>query len=207
MSNRIASALAALFEKHRIVFWYDAKKELRADFEAVGLQGVTKLEIANNEYALKYRILREEPEQMFLLYHEGPQPEDLQNWLLDVLLANGEFRTDQVGLWLSELELGLEFADVVQEHLEFFRAVKRREALKKLLKPNDTAKKIRMKMLAVCSGAEARMDDILESRKIFFLHRDTQTDADHVQGALCSEFLQDKPLIFRVAPAQCTVLY
>ena len=163
MSNRIASALAALFEKHRIVFWYDAKKELRADFEAVGLQGVTKLEIANNEYALKYRILREEPEQMFLLYHEGPQPEDLQNWLLDVLLANGEFRTDQVGLWLSELELGLEFADVVQEHLEFFRAVKRREALKKLLKPNDTAKKIRMKMLAVCSGAEARMDDILES--------------------------------------------
>ena len=44
MSNRIASALAALFEKHRIVFWYDAKKELRADFEAVGLQGVTKLE-------------------------------------------------------------------------------------------------------------------------------------------------------------------
>lgn len=163
MSNRIASALAALFEKHRIVFWYDAKKELRADFEAVGLQGVTKLEIANNEYALKYRMLREEPEQRFLLYHEGPQPEDLQNWLLDVLLANGEFRTDQVGLWLSELELGLEFADVVQEHLEFFRAVKRREALKKLLKTNDTAKKIRMKMLAVCSGAEARMDDILES--------------------------------------------
>jgi len=163
MSNRIASALAALFEKHRIVFWYDAKKELRADFEAVVLPDVTKLEIANNEYALKYRILREESEHKFLLYHEGPQPEDLQNWLLDVLLAGGEFRTDQVGIWLSELELGLEFADVMQEHLELFRAVKRKDALKKLLKPSDTAKKIRMKMLAVCSGAEARMDDILEN--------------------------------------------
>ncbi|MDR3361911.1 MAG: BREX-1 system phosphatase PglZ type A [Desulfovibrio sp.] len=163
MSSRIASALAALFEKHSIVFWYDAKKELRVEFEAVSLPGVTKLEIANNEYALKYHMLREEPEQKFLLYHEGPQPEDLQNWLLDVLLAGGEFRTDQVGIWLSELELGLEFADVVQEHLEFFRAAKRKDALKKLLKPNDTAKKIRIKMLAVCSGAEARMDDILES--------------------------------------------
>ena len=163
MSNRIASALSALFEKHRIVFWYDAKKELRADFEAVAVPGVTKLEIANNEYALKYRMLREEPEQKFLLYHEGPQPEDLRNWLLDVLLAGGEFRTDQVGIWLSELELGLEFADVVQEHVEFFRAVKRRDALKKLLKRNDSAKKIRMNMLAVCSGTEASIDDILKS--------------------------------------------
>ncbi len=163
MNNRIASALASLFEKHRLVFWYDAKKELRADFEAVTLPDVTKLEIANNEYALKYRILREEPEQKFLLYHEGPQPEDLQNWLLDVLLANGEFRTDQVGLWLSELDLSLEFADVIQEHLEFFRVVKRREGLKKLLKSSDTAQKIRMKMLAVCSGADASMEGILES--------------------------------------------
>lgn len=163
MSSRIASALTTLFEKHRIIFWYDAKKELRGEYDALSLLGVTKAEIVNNEYALKYRILREEPEQKFLLYHEGPQPEDLQNWLLDVLLANGEFRTDQVGIWLSELELGLEFADILQEHLEFFRAIKRREALKKQLKPNDTAKKIRMKMLGVCAGSDARMDAILES--------------------------------------------
>lgn len=163
MSKNVANALVSLFEKHRIIFWYDTKKELRGDFEAVSLPDVIKLEIANNEYALKYRILREESGQKFLLYHEGPQPEDLQNWLLDVLLAGGEFRTDQVGIWLSELELSLEFADVMQEHLEFFRAAKRRNALKKLLKPTDTSKKIRMKMLAVCSGAESRMDDILES--------------------------------------------
>ena len=164
MTNRIAHALTALFEKHRIVFWYDSKDELRAEFDALDLQGVTKLEIANNEYALKYRILREEPEQKFLLYHAGSQPEDLQNWLLDVLLAHGEFRTDQVGIWLSELELSLEFADVVQEHLEFFRAVKRKDALKKLLKPDDTAKNIRMKMLAVCAATnEARMDAVLEN--------------------------------------------
>lgn len=56
-------------------------------------------------------------------------------------------------------------------------------------------------------SAGIKLGDILESREIFFPHRDTQTDADHVQGALCSNFLQDEPLIFRVAPAQCTVLY
>ena len=55
-------------------------------------------------------------------------------------------------------------------------------------------------------SAGIKLGDILESRKISFPHRDAQTDADHVQGALCSEFLQDESLVFRVAPAQCAVL-
>ena len=164
MIDRIAHALTALFEKHRILFWYDAEEELRAEFDALDLPGVIKLEIANNEYAVKYRILREEPGQKFLLYHEGPQPEDMQNWLLDVLLAHGEFRADQVGILLAEMELGLDFADVVREHRDFFQAAKRKEALKKLIKPDDSAQQIRMKMLAVCAAAgEARMDAVLEN--------------------------------------------
>ncbi|MCC6503795.1 MAG: BREX-1 system phosphatase PglZ type A [Deltaproteobacteria bacterium] len=163
MENRIAQALTKLFDRHRIVFWYDAKHELRNDFEALLLPGIEKLELTNNEYAIKYRILREQPEQKFLLYREGPQPADMDNWLLDVQLAHGEFRTDQVAIWLSELELGLEFTDVVQAHAEFFQAIKRKEALKKLLKSDDTAGQIRLKMLAVCAGSEPRMDSVVEN--------------------------------------------
>lgn len=163
MSSQIERALVKLFDRHRIVFWYDAKKELRDDFEAIELLGVEKLELINNEYGIKYRLLREQPEQKFLLYREGPQPADLDNWLLDVQLAHGEFRTDQVAIWLSELELGLEFTDVVQTHGSFFEAVKRKDALKKLLKADDTAGQIRLKMLAVCTGSEPRMDAVLEN--------------------------------------------
>ena len=163
MSQQINYALSRLFDKHRIVFWYDTKQELRSDFEAVSIPDVEKLEIANNEYGLKHRILREAPEQKFLLYKEGPQPEDLDNWLLDVQLAHGEFRTDQVAIWLSELELGLEFAEIAQAHTEFFQAIKRKEALKKLLKPDDTAGQLRLKMLAVCAGSEPRMDSVVET--------------------------------------------
>ncbi|MCK7553225.1 BREX-1 system phosphatase PglZ type A [Marinobacter goseongensis] len=163
MSSQIQTALTRLFDKHRIIFWYDTKQELRGDFETVSIPHVEKLEIANNEYGLKYRILRESPEQKFLLYKEGPQPEDLDNWLLDVQLAHGEFRTDQVAIWLSELELGLEFAEVAQAHAEFFQAIKRKEALKKLLKPDDTAGQLRLKMLAVCAGSEPRMDSVVET--------------------------------------------
>ena len=163
MSDRMAKALEKLFEKHRIVLWYDAKQELRNEFDAVDLQQVEKLELTNNQFGVKYRILREQPEQKFLLYHEGPQPADLDNWLLDVQLAHGEFRTDQAAIWLSELELGIEFVEIVEKHPEFFHAAKRREDLKKLLKNDDTVGLVRLKMLAVCSAAEARIDTITEN--------------------------------------------
>jgi len=71
MDEKIEKALARLFDKHRIVFWYDGKNELRKDFESAELSNVQNLEIRNNEFSLKYRILREEPEEKFLLYREG----------------------------------------------------------------------------------------------------------------------------------------
>lgn len=35
MSSQIERALVKLFDRHRIVFWYDAKQALRDDFEAL----------------------------------------------------------------------------------------------------------------------------------------------------------------------------
>lgn len=163
MNDRIAQALTKLFDRHRIVFWYDAKQELRDDFEALSLPDIEKLELTNNEFGIKYQILREKPEQKFLLYRYGPQPDELDNWLLDVQLAHAEFRTDQVAIWLSELELGLEFSDVVQNHAEFFQATKRKDTLKKLLKADDTLGQIRLKIVAVCVASEPRLDSILEN--------------------------------------------
>lgn len=161
-SNRIQQSLANLFGKHRILFWYDSKQELREEYEALALPGVEKIELCNNEYAVKHRILREQPTQKFLLYSHGPQPDALDNWLLDVQLAHGEFRTDQTAIWLADLELGLEFADLVNQHIEFFQAGVRKNALKKLLANDDTPSMVRMKILAVCAGSEPRLDSVLE---------------------------------------------
>ncbi|MDE0154873.1 MAG: BREX-1 system phosphatase PglZ type A, partial [Gammaproteobacteria bacterium] len=162
-NDNITQALTRLFERHRIIFWHDAKQELREEFEALSLDGVEKLELDNNEFGIKYRILREQPTQKFLLYRSGSQPLDLENWLLDVQLAHGEFRSDQGAIWLAELELGSEFTEIMREHAEFFRAGKRRSALKKLLNPDDNAGQVRFKMLAACAGSEPRMDAVLEN--------------------------------------------
>ena len=114
--SSIQSALEKQFNTHRIVFWYDVNRDMREEYESVSIPGVEKLEIRNDEYGLKHRLLKEQPGQKFLLFHEGPRPEDSENWLLDVLLAQGEFRADRISIWLSELGLGIEFWDLVQEH-------------------------------------------------------------------------------------------
>ena len=51
----------------------------------------------------------------------------------------------------------------MQDHADFFNAAMRREKLKTLIQVNDTPGIIRLKMLAVCAGAEPRVDEILES--------------------------------------------
>ncbi len=162
MNDRIAQALNRLFDRHRIVFWNDTKRELREEFDSLQLEDVEKVELANNEFGVKYHILREKPEQKFLLYREGAQPEMLDNWLLDVELAQGEFRADQSSIWLSELELGSDFQDVVKDHSEFYKSARRIESLKKLLKADDTPGMIRLKMLAVCAGSAPQLDMVVE---------------------------------------------
>jgi uncharacterized protein (TIGR02687 family) len=163
MNERIHSALDRLFEKHRIVFWYDADRELREEYEALQFPDVKKVELGDNEFGVKYRVLREDPDRKFLLYQDGPRPPDLQNWLLDVLLANVQFSTDRLSIWLSELGLGPEFRELVEEHAGFFNAASRREALQGLIEPNLSLGVMRLRMIAVCLRCDARLDAILEA--------------------------------------------
>ena len=163
MSDRIAASLRRLFEEHRIVFWYDAAKDMRGEFELLDLPDVVMLEIRNDEFGLKYRMLRQEPETKFLVYKEDAEPPHKDNWLLDIQLATAVFRADQAAMWLAELELPAQFEGIVREHAEFYRAKTRLDALKRLSQPSDTQTQLRMRMLAVCVGAEGGLDTVIEA--------------------------------------------
>jgi len=202
MSTQIKNALEGLFEKYRVVFWYDDKKELREAYDSLSIKGVEKLEIESNEFGLKYRILRDAPKQSFLVYKEGKRPEPLQNWLLDLELANTSFRTDQVAIWLSELELPNEFTELVEKHTVFFdatkakvQAEKRKAALKKLLNPEDSLGVVRLKMIAACVGAtqqaDARIDVILEAL-LAELIKPKQSLFDLIQRCNLQDFLWEQ---------------
>ena len=163
MQDRIAKGLEAQFDKHRIVFWYDPAREFRQAFEALTLDGVEKIEMANTEFAVKHRVLREEPKRRFLLYRGGPRPADIDNWLLDIELAHGVFKSDQVAIWLADLGLPISFEDVVREHQEFFHSGRRLEKLKAAVRGDDTKAKLRLRMLSVCAGADGDFDTVVEA--------------------------------------------
>ncbi len=163
MTDRITASLERLFDEHRIVFWYDAARDMRGEFDAVDLAGVTKVEIANNQFGLKYQMLRQEPKAKFLVFHDGPEPENAANWLLDLQLATAVFKADQAGIWLGELGLPPQFESVVRDHMEFYRSKARVAELKRLLHAADTQLQVRLRMLAVCAGAEGGLDTVVEA--------------------------------------------
>ncbi|SMX49931.1 BREX-1 system phosphatase PglZ type A [Maliponia aquimaris] len=165
MSDRIQAGLSRLFEEHRIVFWYDAARDLREEYEAVYLPGVEKVEIANNEFGLKYRMLRQEPKTKFLVFKDGPEPEMKDNWLLDLQLATAVFKADQAAIWLSEIGLPGKYEAVVREHLEFYRSARRLERMKALEqeRPSQSVSEARRNMLAVCADADGALDTVIEA--------------------------------------------
>lgn len=138
------------FETQRVVFWHDPEGEYAADFETLGLEGVQTLRVTNNEFAIKNRLLHQEPKAKFLVYRSGAVPTGIGNWLLDLELAHGVFTADRTSLVQQELGLTADgIGEVVQAGEKFFRAAKRVQALKNMLNADDDVRLLQAKMSAV----------------------------------------------------------
>lgn len=147
--------LARRFVGQRVVFWHDPEGEYVADVERVDLPDVSVVQVANNEYGIKNRLLHEEPTGKFLVYRNGAAPSGVGNWLLDLELAYGVFTADRTSLIQSDLGLTADGVDeVLRSHEKYFRATKREQALKAILEPEDTQDRLRAKMTAVLLGQQ-----------------------------------------------------
>lgn len=159
--SKIEEVLKRDFEKYRIIFWYDDGGDLRDKFESLEINGVKKIVLDDNEFSLKYQMLKEEPESKFLVYSFKKQPRDEENWLIDLLLANKVFYADRAGLIASELKLGIEFKDEIERFKKFFNSQKRIEEFKNLLDENETKKSFRLKLIAATVKAEPKISSII----------------------------------------------
>jgi len=180
--SKVKQTLEKFFESHRIVFWYDDSGNLKEEYEALELDDVQKVQIENNEFTLKYRMLKEEPKSKFLVYASYAQPEDEENWLLDLLLAHRSFSADKTSLILTELELDQRFKALVASHLKFFNAPTRVKALHAYRTDNETEESLKQKMLAVAIGSDVNMSSILlrllEHEKHFATVQKLELDTD-----------------------------
>jgi uncharacterized protein (TIGR02687 family) len=162
MASKIENTLTKIFDKHRLVFWYDEQGEFTDEFTEVDIEGVHKLEV-NNELSLKQQVTREHPKTKYLLYSRAAKPANTDNWLLDLVLSNYEFQTDKASVVLLDLGIDVELKGVVGEHIGFFQSAERTSALKALLTKDDDASSLRMKLLAVDASAEPEIHLVLFS--------------------------------------------
>jgi uncharacterized protein (TIGR02687 family) len=150
----IQRSLERHVSRNRVVFWYDGKGEWSGDLEQLDLTGVEKIQIANNEIGIKFRVLLDEPKQKFLIYVPTERPNDEDNWLLDILLSNAEFHADRASLHLQETGLPPEYRNLAEEHATFFSRKERREALKGQIQQDETHRTIRRRMMAIVLKAQ-----------------------------------------------------
>lgn len=159
--SRIQSALERIYAQQRLVFWYDAEQEWRGELLTLTLPEVKVIEVKNDEFGVKHRVMREERDKKFLIYIPTAKPADTENWLLDLVLANHEFRADRVSLVLQEVGLPYEFKELVTRHIDFFKSAERQEKLKAMLTANDVDRDVLLKMIAVTCRGEPSLESIL----------------------------------------------
>ena len=183
----ITQRLKSLYNSHRIVFWYDEEQEFRHDFDNLELDSVEKCEVKNNEFGIKVKILHRQPKGKFLLYFPSSCPEPKNNWLLDLLLCHAELRTNPVQLVLQELELGREYAPLIESHLGFFKSQDRKDKLIALIDPQDSETKLRLKLLAVICVCVPELESLL-----FQLFDELRAELKSAQATLGLEALPGK---------------
>jgi len=160
--RRIHDSLQIIFQRHRLVFWYDASGEWMDAFEAFSAETVLKLKVDGNEFGTKVRVVRDpNPLAKFLIYIPTPRPADADNWLLDLLLQGHEYKADRASLAIQAVGLPSEFRHLAEEHSAFFRSARRSQQLKDLISNEDQSRDIRLKMMAVLAGTAVEVDALL----------------------------------------------
>lgn len=180
MNKQLKLSLTNHFKQQRLVFWYDANASMLDEFNALELEGISKIEVKNNEFSVKYRIMRQELDQKFLLYFAYAKPADRDNWLLDLNLANSMFSSDKYAFVMQEFDwTGTIQKDFVKRHYAFFENKARVDKLKQMLK-NDNAVDLENKMLSIVCGSELSLERVL-----FSLFEELAKDSDRKYEDIC----------------------
>jgi uncharacterized protein (TIGR02687 family) len=159
--RQIESNLASLFtpndslKPRQLVFWYDPKEDFSEDFAELTLpDGVEKVTLGDTPFTVKYKLLIEAPNSSFLLYAPFAEPARQENWLLDLQKQGELFSADQAALLFRQYgfhERSLQ--NYLREHLSFFKAKKRRDALSALGLPKEASEMdLRIGLLSVLAG-------------------------------------------------------
>ncbi len=160
--EKVQSVLSDLIDRKKLVFWYDEGGQMQEFVSSLELRGVEILMLNNNAFTIKYRVLKgEQPERGFLIYSTQAQPEDENNWLLDLQMEAMPFSADMGSLYAAECGIPMELKQkVVDKHAAFFKTASNRNKLTSRLRQGMDVDVIEKQMLAVVCRTEPHYDQL-----------------------------------------------
>lgn len=158
--NKIEQRLNTLFQEHRIIIWYDDGGSLKDEFDSINLD-INKLEINNNEFGIKVKVLYEDKESRYLIYSQNTEPLMEDNWLLDIEQSFHKFSADPISMIVSELELDITKKAFISEHKAFFNAKTRLDKYKSIISEKDSDEDLVNKMICVVLTCDETIEEIL----------------------------------------------
>ena len=157
LNQRFAQPLPT-YDKRRVVFWLDEEQEyvdqLGDDFQLENAR-LVKL-TGRNLFAVKKLLGQDDPLGNYVIYCPitYERPED--NWLMDVLLYNGEpYRTDRISQWMAEMRLADSPAlrTAVKGYRKFFNAKDRRGKIA-AMPPIQTHAQLHLAVMGAITGVK-----------------------------------------------------
>ena len=144
-------------EQHRIVFWYDAEQSFSDEVQALKLNDVQILNMAEeSSLAIKLKLELQDQQGKYLLYFPSPEPETEKDWLLDIKLYSRSFYADRFSIIFNELGLQQQS---LREHLakreEFLKAKARLNTLKRYIQSDADEQDLDMAMIAAVVKADS----------------------------------------------------
>ena len=158
--SKIEQRLNTLFQEHRIIIWYDDGGSLKDEFDSINLD-IKKLEINNNEFGIKVKVLYEDKESRYLIYSQNTEPLMEDNWLLDIEQSFYKFSADPISMIVSELELDITKKAFISEHKAFFNSKTRLEKYKSIISEKDSDEDLTNKMIAIILNCDETIEEIL----------------------------------------------
>jgi uncharacterized protein (TIGR02687 family) len=186
----IKNALRRIYEDkdEKIVIWYDEEGGFKDSFDELELDGIEKIEVANNSFWVKYRIYYEAPKNKYLIYVQGVKPTNRDNWLLDITLSYYVFKADESSMIIQELGLDLRLKPLIDKYISFFRNSKNKTSFSDLIEVHDDEQQILNKMMSVCIGVKIdSLEDIL-----YLLFNDLVNEKDTKFSILLKYELSDE---------------
>lgn len=160
--TRIQATLQNLFQDdsrwahpgQRVVFWYDPDQQFLDTFTKLQLDGIEKLQLNDTPFTVKHRLLKQQPDQAFLLYAPFAQPDSQDNWLLDIQHRGLIFAADRAALIFADLGFHQRSLEtIIRQHLKFFDSRKRTESLQAMpLSAQIHDRELVLAMLSVLVG-------------------------------------------------------